>query len=198
MKIAVPVLCVFLLCSIPSHAQEKTSPPPAAQNQAPKTARCPATQAGGSAVQAAKEKDIRRLLNLLGTKALMEQAVAEMSKTTRPLLENSLPPGAYRDTLIDAFYAKFRTKFDAQQLLDLAVPIYDRHFTHEEIKGLIQFYETPLGQKTAGALPQITGELMERSRKMGEDVGRQSMMEVLAEHPELVKAMEEAQKHTQP
>ena len=131
MKMVVPVLCVFLLCSMRSHAQEKTSPPPASQNQA------------------AKEKDIRRLLNLLGTKALMEQAVAEMSKTTRPLLENSLPPGAYRDTLIDAFYAKFRTKFDAQQLLDLAVPIYDRHFTHEEIKGLIQFYETPLGQKTA-------------------------------------------------
>ena len=39
---------------------------------------------------------------------------------------------------------------------------------------------------------------MDRSRKMGEDMGRQSMMEVLAEHPELVKAMEEAQKPTQP
>jgi hypothetical protein len=134
----------------------------------------------------------------MGTKALMAQAVGEMEKVTRPALESSLPPGEYRDKLIAAFFVKFRAKFDLQQVLDLAVPIYDKYFSHEEIKGLIRFYETPLGQKTISVLPQLTTELMTQGRRLGEDAGRQSMLEVLAEHPELEKQMEDAQKPAQP
>jgi hypothetical protein len=196
MKVLIAVLCAFLLCSAPSRAQEKTVPAPAQKSQAPKPA--PTATVAEKPVDPVKEKNIRRLLDLIGTKALVEQAVADMSKNSRPVLESSLPAGEYRDKLIDAFFVKFQSKFDAQQLLDMAVPIYDRHLSHEEIKGLIQFYQTPLGQKTVKALPQITSEVMEQSRKMGEGLGRQSMLEVLAEHPEFEKAIDEAQKATQP
>jgi hypothetical protein len=40
--------------------------------------------------------------------------------------------------------------------------------------------------------------MREAGQKMGGDVARQSMMEVLAQHPELEKAIEEAQKPSQP
>jgi hypothetical protein len=198
MKTLIPVLCALLLCSTCSRAQEKPTPTPASKSQTAKQAPAANATAVDKPVDAAKEKDIRRLLDLVGTKALVQQAVVDMSKNSRPVLENSLPAGEYREKLIDAFFAKFQSKFDVQQLLDMAVPIYDRHLSHEEIKGLIQFYQTPLGQKTVKALPMITTEVMEQSRKMGEGLGRQSMLEVLAEHPEFEKAMEEAQKPTQP
>jgi len=79
-------------------------------------------------------------------------------------------------------------------MIDLAVPLYDKYYTTEDIKGLIQFYETPLGRKTVKALPSLMGELTEASQRMGQDFARQSMLEVMAEHPELEKAMEDAQR----
>jgi hypothetical protein len=94
---------------------------------------------------------------------------------------------------VDLFFEKFHAKLDLQKLLDLAVPMYDKYFSDEEVKGLVLFYQTPLGQKALKAMPQLSGELMEAGSKMGEELGRQSMVEVLTEHPDLEKAMEEAQ-----
>ena len=39
--------------------------------------------------------------------------------------------------------------------------IYDKHFTHEEIKELIAFYGSPTGQKLLEETPALTKELME-------------------------------------
>jgi len=43
-------------------------------------------------------------------------------------------------------------------LVDRVIPIYDRHYTHNEIRALIKFYESPLGQKMASVRPEITRE----------------------------------------
>lgn len=200
MKISVYLLLALVLYAPDGNAQDKTPPPAAVKSPAPaaKQSAAPGADSAKPAVDPAKEKDIRRLLDVLGTRALFEQSFTEMNKNMRPMLENTLPAGEYRPKLIDAFFAKFQSKVDVQQLLDIAVPIYDRYLSHEDIKGLINFYQTPLGQKTVKALPQITVEVMGQSQKMGEDLGRQAMLEVLAEHPDFEKAMEEAQKSKQP
>jgi uncharacterized protein len=149
-------------------------------------------------IDPAKETDIRRLLDLVGTKALVAQSIDMMTKAIKPVLTNSLPAGDYREKLVDLFFAKFSSKTNVQHLLDLAVPIYDKHFSHQEIRSLIEFYQTPLGQKTISTLPKLTAELQEEGRKWGEQIGRESMMEVLAEHPDLAEAMAAAQKSSAP
>ena len=149
-------------------------------------------------IDPAKETDIRRLLDLVGTKALVTQSIDMMTKAIKPVLTNSLPAGDYREKLVDLFFAKFSSKTNVQHLLDLAVPIYDKHFSHQEIRSLIEFYQTPLGQKTISTLPKLTAELQEEGRKWGEQIGRESMMEVLAEHPDLAEAMAAAQKGSAP
>ena len=118
----------------------------------------------------------------------------EMMGAMRPMLSGSLPPGNYRDKLVDLFLAKFRSKTDPQHLVDMAVPIYDKHLSHEEIKGLIDFYQTPLGKKTITELPAITSEMQAKGREWGESVGRDSMREVLAEHPDLAAQLGSAAK----
>jgi uncharacterized protein len=198
MKILSALVCSAMLCAASARPQDKT-PPRAAQQADPTKRVSPAApSAKNSGIAPEKEKDIRRLLELVGTKALMAQAMGEMEKATRPELENSLPVGDYREKLIEAFFAKFRQKFDVQKMVDLAVPIYDKYFSLEEVRGLIRFYETPLGQKSVSVLPQLTAELMNEGRQLGEDAARQSMMEALAEHPDLEKQMEDAQKAAQP
>ena len=195
MKIGIALFCTLSLCALNTHAQTPSAPPasqPAKSTQSPSTA---SSSAPKPAVDPAKEKDIRRLFEVAGTKDLMASIMTGMEQNIRPLLENALPPGDYREKLIDAFMAKFRSKMALAQLLDLAVPLYDQNYSDAEIKSLIAFYETPLGQKVVRVSPAMTSEMMERGQKLGEDLGRASMLEVLAEHPEFEKQMEEAQKN---
>jgi hypothetical protein len=113
-------------------------------------------------------------------------------------MANSLPPGEYLDKLIELFFAKFHARRDAQQILDLAVPVYDKYLSDQEIRGLIEFYRTPLGQKYLGVLPKLMGELQAAGRDWGEGIGRQCMMEVLAENPELAQGLSAAQTNAKP
>ncbi len=123
---------------------------------------------------------------------MMEQVLAGMSTNIKPMLMTSMPPGEYREKLVDLFFQKFQSKLQVEQLLELAVPIYNKYFTKDEIEGLIRFYQTPLGQKTLSVLPQTLVEMQTSSMKLGEKLGRETMVEVLDEHPDLKKALEEA------
>jgi uncharacterized protein len=199
MKIVPAIAVFFLLGSVTLRAQSAAANRPAVQSANPQKSTVSTTTSPVAArVDSTKEADIRRLLELTGTKALVTQSMDAMSKSIKPLLTNSLPPGDYREKVVDLFFAKFSAKTNVQRLLDLAVPIYDKNFSHQEIRSLIEFYQTPLGQKTISVLPRLSGELQEEGRKWGEDLGRQSMEEVLAEHPDLAQAMTAAQKNPPP
>lgn len=147
-----------------------------------------------SGVDPAKASDIRQLLDVAGTKTLMSEMMTNMMASMKPLLTNSLPPGEYRAKLIDLFLEKFtaRANADFPKLQEQAIPIYDKYLSAEDIKGLIQFYQTPLGQKTLSTLPKIVAEMQSQGQKWGQQIGRETMMQVLSEHPELVKEMEES------
>jgi len=121
----------------------------------------------------------------------------EMEKTMRPLITGALPPGEYRDKLVDLFFEKFRSKRDPDQLLALIVPIYGKYFSDDDIKQLIRMYETPIGQKMLSLLPKVVAESQVTGKAWGEEIGRQCMLEVLAEHPDLQAALQNAKKDVQ-
>jgi hypothetical protein len=175
-----------------TQSQHATAANPPAQQQAapPSGSSAPAS----SGVDPAKEADIRQLLEVTGAKALMMQVMSTMEKNLKPALTSSLPPGDYRAKLIDFFFEKFmaRANVEMPKLVDAAVPVYDKYLSDEDIKGLIQFYQTPLGQKTLSVLPQVTAEMQAAGEKLGQRLGRETMMEVLSEHPDLAKAMQDA------
>lgn len=132
------------------------------------------------------------MFEVMGMTKMMQQVLAGMSNNMRPMLMSSLPPGEYREKLADLFLQKFQSKIRVEQLLDLTVPIYAKYFNKEEIEGLTRFYQTPLGQKSLSVLPQAVVEMQTESMKLGEKLGREAMLEVLDEHPDLKEALEEA------
>lgn len=151
-----------------------------------------------ASIAADKEADIRRLLALMGSGALATQAMDEMEKSIRPLMTGSLPPGEYRDKLVELFFQKFHEKRDPAKLLDLMVPIYDKYYSADDIKGLINLYQTPLGKKMITALPKIMAESQAAGGEWGRELGRECMMEVLEEHPEMQQAIMQAKHSPQP
>jgi uncharacterized protein len=198
MRILGLAVCILGLSALNVNAQVRETPASSPPSTVQQTGQAPPAQTEEKKIDPQKEADIRKLLDLMGTTGLMQQILQNSEKSLRPLMANALPAGEYRDKLLDLFFAKFQSELKTQSLIDLAVPVYDKYFSDEDIKGMIQFYQTPLGQKAVKTMPQLMNELSQAGRKMGEDIGRRSMLEVMAEHPELEKAMEDAGKANHP
>jgi len=171
-------------------ASTKTEPA-ITQSAAPAKTQEPASKASVRA-DPEKEAAIRKLFEIQGTRSSMVQVLAGMSENMKPTLSKMLPPGEYQDKLIPLFFEKFQGKMKTGDLMDLMVPIYDRYLTKEDVNGLAQFYQTPLGKKMLSVLPQLVIETQTAAMNMGQELGRQAMMEVLTEHPDLQKALEDA------
>jgi hypothetical protein len=189
-------VCFLFLGALPVHAgenppQQASTSQQAAQSQTPHAANSEVAPAQ-TKIDPVKAADIQRLLDVAGMKALLTETMSSMITNIRPTVLRSLPPGDYRDKLVDLFFEKFRSKLSIQQFLDMAAAGYDKYLSDEDIKSLTQFYQTPLGQKTLTILPKLTVELQTEGMHMGEQAGRESMTEVLAEHPDLAKALQEA------
>jgi uncharacterized protein len=153
---------------------------------------------GQTRIDPAEEADIRKLMDLVGAKALAMQAMAATEKALRPLMTRALPPGEYRGKLVELFLEKFDSQADPQGALDLIVPIYARYFSDQEIQELIQFYETPVGKKAVLVLPKIAAESREAGGEWGRKLGRDAMREVLTEHPDLARALVKARSAASP
>ena len=67
----------------------------------------------------------------------------------------------------------------------IAIPIYDKYFTHEEIKSLVPFYESPVGRHVVEVTPQLTGDVMAGISQRAEEMSRQIFQEVEKRIPEL-------------
>jgi uncharacterized protein len=70
------------------------------------------------------------------------------------------------------------------------IDLYDKYFTNEEIKGLIQFYESPVGRKAIEVLPAITQESMKHGMEVGSVVGQKALDRLVREFPELKSVLQ--------
>lgn len=117
------------------------------------------------------QQDIRRLMDVTGAGNLGVQMMNQMLVP----IKQSMPD------VPDEFWTRVMAKVDANELTDMVVPIYAEYFTHEEIKQLLAFYDTPLGQKVIATLPAIMQESMAAGQKWGEQLGQQIHDELKAE-----------------
>jgi len=69
------------------------------------------------------------------------------------------------------YWDSAKKEFSAEGIVELIIPIYSRHFTHEEILDIIAFYETPTGRKMTEKLPLITQESMMAGQQWGMEIG---------------------------
>lgn len=106
-----------------------------------------------------KAKDIKKLLEVSGTikgvKTMMSQFMS-MTKTNP----------AYKDAP-EGFFDKVLTKIDFDELIMLYVPIYDKHFTHSEIKELIAYHESPIGRKVLEKQSALLADSLEIGKTFG-------------------------------
>ena len=130
-------------------------------------------------VDSAKAADISHLLDLTGGKQMASNMLRQLEPLLKGSIENSMPEGEQSAQIVEVFMQKWRAR-GAEGLIEMFVPIYDRYFSHEEIRELIQFYETPIGRRILEVMPKIQQE----GTAAGEDLGRKRVAEIFREMEE--------------
>lgn len=98
------------------------------------------------------EEDIRRFLYINGTTSGHDHA---FSRLFSQLPE---PYAAIPDSLRQLLRRKVFEP-EARRLVELMIPVYKKHFSHDEIRALIIFYESPAGVKFAGPNAALANDL---------------------------------------
>jgi hypothetical protein len=105
----------------------------------------------------AKQADIVRLMKLTGAGNIGLQAMDQMIISLKGAMTN----------VPEKFWTEFRKEVNADELVNLIIPVYDKHLSHAEVKELIRFYETPVGKKMISVMPAITQESMQVGQQWG-------------------------------
>ena len=116
-----------------------------------------------------KDDDIIRVLKITGTEKMMDQRLDILI----PQFKKIFPD------IPDVFWARFREKINIDELLLACVPVYNKYFTHDEIKQLLLFYESPLGKRMIEIAPLLSQETMAIGQKWGERLGQEIVNELI-------------------
>jgi uncharacterized protein len=138
-----------------------------------------------SSIDPAKEADIRSLMELAGARDLVQDGSNTAIEQSREKLLATVPNNNKGQAFVNAFAASYQKKFDVDEVTDQLVAIYDKHFTDDEIKGLLQFYGSPFGQKVAAEMPKIGRETQAAIRAAGAKAAKDSLAEMKQENPEI-------------
>jgi hypothetical protein len=122
----------------------------------------------------AKRADIEKLMRITGppdvTKQISNFFIRQMSKAIKASRPD-LPAKTYRilsEEINKVIEEQMTTKGG---FLDMVIPIYAKHFSHKDIRGLLKFYQTDLGKKTIKIWPLILQESMTLAQNWSKSLG---------------------------
>lgn len=131
-----------------------------------------------NAITPEKERDLQRLMQLLDVSAMPEQ-MAEMMITNFIAQEKkrfpNMPANVERSisTVIRNVVLKH-----APELFEMVAPLYDKYYTHSEIKKLIEFFSSPIGRKYNAVVQPMMNDLIPIAQKWGKKYGLVAAQEV--------------------
>lgn len=152
---------------------------------APQSAAAEDQTTAAKPIDPVKEADLRSLMELIGARDQMQDAVANSSEQYREKLLATVPNNDKGQAFATSFIESYQKRFDVDQLTEQLVAIYDRHYTDDEIKTLLQFYGSPLGQKVAAETPKIAREIQAASRTTGARAAKDALQALKAQNPEI-------------
>jgi hypothetical protein len=95
--------------------------------------------ASATPLDPAKEADIRALLELVGARDQVQDSVRQTAEQYREKLLASVPNNQKGQAFVNTTINEYEKRFDVGRVNEELVALYDKHYTDDEIKGLLQF-----------------------------------------------------------
>jgi uncharacterized protein len=159
-----------------------------ADPQAESSAKPAAPGAAAEKVDPAKDAAIRHLLDITEESKMGEKIGNYIIGQVRQGMSRALPPDRLQK-FMETFTQKYNAAAPASAVTDVQATIYARHFSMDDIKTLVQFYETPVGQRVVKAMPQISRETEAASREIDQQAAVTVLREMSDEYTELKRIL---------
>ena len=143
----------------------------------------PSASVKAPAIDPAKDGEIRALLELVGARDQVQDSVTLTAEQYREKLLATVPNGDKGQAFVNAVISDYERRFDVDQVTEQLVIIYDKHYSEDEIKGLLQFYGSQLGQKVASEGPRISREIQEASRTTAIKAVKEALQQAKEDNP---------------
>jgi len=156
------------------------SPTPV-QAAAQSTAKQGAT--AGPEIDPAKDADIRALLELVGARDQIADSVTTSAEQYREKLLPTVANNEKGQAFVNSVINEYEAKYDVDEVVNQIVTIYHKHYSDDEIKGLLQFYGTPFGQKVAAEQFKIMREVQEATRSTAYKTVHEALQHAKQENP---------------
>jgi len=156
---------------------------PSSVQAAPQTTGKKPSPPAASPVDPVKDADIRALLELVGARDQVQESVNVTAEQYREKLLATVPNNEKGQAFVNTTINEYEKRYDVDRVNEQLVALYDKHYTDDEIKGLLQFYGSPLGQKVAAEGPKIFREIQETSRKEAAKAVRDALQQAKQENP---------------
>lgn len=110
----------------------------------------------------ASAQSVKKLMDKTGAGNLSMQMMEQMI----PALKNMLPNAP------ETFWEDVMKEIDADGIIGLVIPIYQKYLTEEDVTALNSFYDTPAGKKMVSVQPAIMQESMSIGQTWGQKIAQ--------------------------
>lgn len=106
-----------------------------------------AISAQASAAQPS-EQQVRQLMDVIG----LGKSLSQMNTQVGTSMKQALP------CVSSNYWENYIDENSSKDFIGRLVPIYQKHFTADEVDGMVRFYSSPLGQKVLTEMPLALAE----------------------------------------
>ncbi len=117
-----------------------------------------------------KRADIMKLLVITGSLDMARQAA---DFTSQQMIDSIKKENPSVDPKVFTIISEETHKVISENMnafIERIIPIYDKYYTDEDIKGVVDFYSTPLGKKMLSVMPVTLQESMTAGQQWGESL----------------------------
>ncbi|MEH1903611.1 MAG: DUF2059 domain-containing protein [Nostoc sp.] len=118
-----------------------------------------------------KTNNIKKLFEITGVKNLSRQIITQLLND----FKSNYPQVPQK------FWDNFAAEIKSDDIVNEIIPIYNKYFSNEEIKQVLTFYQTPVGQKTITVLPQLYQESYYVGKRYGRAAAQRALKKLEAE-----------------
>jgi hypothetical protein len=136
-------------------------------------------------IDPAKEADLRSLMELLGVRDAVQELAGKSIEQFRENLIASVPANDRGLQFVKTFVSSYQKQFNPDAETEELINLYDKHFSDDEIEGLLEFYGSPLGQKYADEMPKLTIAAQAMARATNTSLAKGVIQELRKRYPEI-------------
>jgi uncharacterized protein len=185
MKLRTALIAAILCTAAPAMAQIQPGAASPGQHTPGTKAPTPApADKPAEKLDPAKEAAIRHLMDVTETSKMGDNLNVAITGEVRRQMGRAIPPDQL-PKFMETFSQRYGPNAPPTAVIDAMVPVYAKHFTMEEIQGLVKFYESPLGQRAVKLIPQVVQESQAAGAQIDQQVAITTLRGMETEYPQL-------------